>query len=87
MMTSGLVLTLSADPGLARQAQDALRSRGELTLGAAERRWLPVAVEVSDARAGRELHEWLATLPGIEFVDVVQVNFEYEIPGELRGGR
>jgi hypothetical protein len=76
MITSGLVLTLNADPNLAGQAQTAVRARPEFTLGAVAQRWLPVVFEVPDVSASRDLHDWLHALPGVEFVDVVQVNFE-----------
>lgn len=76
MIISGLLLTLSEDPRLAERAERTLRARPGFTLAARARRWLPAVVEVEDARAGRELHEWLEALPGVDFVDVVQVNFE-----------
>ncbi|HWQ93226.1 MAG TPA: hypothetical protein VN673_16245, partial [Clostridia bacterium] len=75
-MISGLVLTLSADPALAREAKTLLQRRPELVLGECRERWLPVAAEVADVAAGRDLHDWLSEVPGVEFVDVVQVNFE-----------
>lgn len=80
MITSGLVLTLSSDPALAREAEATLRARPELTLGAVQQRWLPLAAETPDVRSSRDLHDWLSALPGIDFVDVVQVNFEEEKP-------
>jgi hypothetical protein len=76
MITSGLVLTLSADPALARQAQTTLHARPELTLGQANKRWLPLVAETADVGASRDLCDWLSALPGVDFVDVVQVNFE-----------
>lgn len=76
MITSGLVLTLNADPNLAGQVQSALQARPEFTLGTVAQRWLPVVCEVPDVSASRDLHDWLHALPGVEFVDVVQVNFE-----------
>ena len=76
MITSGLVLTLSEDAPLAQSAEAALRARPEFTLAERAQRWLPVAIEVADVRASRDLHDWLQALPGVEFVDVVQVNFE-----------
>jgi hypothetical protein len=78
MITSGLVLTLSADAALAEQAVASLRARREFTLGEQNGRWLPVALEVADDDAGRAAHDWLNSLPGVEFVDVVAVNFEGE---------
>jgi hypothetical protein len=76
MITSGLVFTLSHDLLLSRQAIRELELRPELTLGQLVDRWLPAAAEVRDVAAGRDLHDWLNSLPGIDLVDVVHVNFE-----------
>lgn len=76
MITSGLILTLSPDAALAEQAMTALRARPEFTPGELGDRWLPVALEARDEAARRDLHDWLEHLPGIELVEVVQVNFE-----------
>ncbi len=76
MITSGLILTLSHDPALADQALTALRVRPEFTPGERSDRWLPLALEAHDETARRDLHDWLERLPGIELVEVVQVNFE-----------
>lgn len=83
MITSGLVLTLSSDPAIAAQALDALCARPELMLGDLNQRWLPVAAEVPDVGAGRDLHDWLNTVRGVDFVDVVHVNFDESEPAEL----
>lgn len=76
MITSGLVLTLNADAVLAEQAVASLRARPEFTPGERNDRWLPVALEAADDAASRAAHDWLERLPGIELVEVVQVNFE-----------
>ena len=39
-------------------------------------RWLPVAMEARDDAESRDLHDWLNALPGVDFVDVVYVNFD-----------
>lgn len=78
MITSGIVITLSADPALAWQAQATLHARPELTLGKLNARWLPVALEAADVGASRDFHDWLNTVPGVDFVDVVEVNFVEE---------
>lgn len=76
MITSGLVITLSADPALAAQAVATLDARSEFTPGERKDRWLPVAMEASDDAQSRGLHDWLQALAGVEYVDVVSVNFE-----------
>jgi len=76
MPISGLVLTLSTDPAAAAAATAAIHERPELTPGAARDRWLPVALDAADDVESRAVHDWLHSLPGVEFVDVVYVNFE-----------
>ena len=76
MITSGLVITLSSDATLAAQAIAKLGARPEFTLGERNDRWLPMAMEARDDVESRERHDWLHALPGVEFVDVVSVNFE-----------
>ena len=78
MITSGLVLTLNADAALAEQAVASLHARPEFTPGERNDRWLPVALEAADDAESRNLHDWLNALPGVEFVDVVYVDFEEE---------
>ena len=76
MITSGLVITLSADAALAAHAIASVSARPEFTLGGRNDRWLPVAMEAHDDAASRDLHDWLHALPGVDYVDVVSVNFE-----------
>ncbi|MCI0537787.1 MAG: hypothetical protein L0Z50_21445 [Verrucomicrobiales bacterium] len=84
MTTSGLVITLSSDAQLAAQAVATLSARTEFTSGACLGRWLPVAAEARDDAESRRLHDWLQALPGVEFVDVVYVNFDLDTvsPGQ-----
>lgn len=82
MPTSGLVLTLSPDAELAAQAVARVCARPEFTPGGRNGRWLPVAMEAGDDAQSRDLHEWLHALPGVEFVDVVYVNFDDKVPHE-----
>jgi hypothetical protein len=76
MITSGLVITLSADAALAAQAIAHVGARPEFTPGERNDRWLPAAMEARDDSTSRELHDWLHALPGVDYVDVVYVNFE-----------
>lgn len=86
MITSGIVITLNADAALARQAQATLQARPELTHGELNARWLPVALEAADVGASRDFHDWLNTVPGVDFVDVVEVNFVEEESAEAPPG-
>lgn len=76
MPISGLILTLNGDAELAAQAVASLRTRPEFMPGERNARWLPVAMEARDDAASRDLHDWLNALPGVDFVDVVYVNFD-----------
>ena len=76
MITSGLVITLSADAALSAQAVATLSARSGFTPGERQDRWLPVAMEARDDAESRDLHDWLQALPGVEYVDVVSVNFD-----------
>lgn len=76
MPISGLILTLNADAELAAQAVATLSVRPEFMPGERNARWLPVAMEARDDAESRDLHDWLNALPGVDFVDVVYVNFD-----------
>lgn len=76
MPISGLILTLNDDAELAAQAVASLGTRPEFLPGERNARWLPVAMEARDDAASRDLHDWLNALPGVDFVDVVYVNFD-----------
>ncbi len=75
MITSALLITLSSDPALAAEGRQALQARPELTLGECNLRWLPVAAEAETPRSSLDLHDWIQSVPGVEFIDVIQVNF------------
>jgi hypothetical protein len=76
MITSGLVITLSTQANLAAQAVAQINARAEFMPGERNVRWLPVAMEARDDAESRDLHDWVHALPGVEYVDVVSVNFE-----------
>ena len=76
MPISGLLITLSADEAIRSSTRDLVAKRPELTVGTPNDRWLPVALEARDDEHSREVHDWLHALPGVEYVDVVSVNFE-----------
>lgn len=74
MLTLGLLVSL--DSPRSTDVAQRLRSHPCMTVGESTDRWLPVAVEAEDDAASRELHDWIAALPGVAFVDVVHVNFD-----------
>ena len=75
MPVSGLVLTFSGTPSQSREALNAIRLHGAFTPGELSGRWLPVAMEARDDAESRKWHDWLMSLPGVAYVDVVAVNF------------
>lgn len=76
MVVSGLIITLADDPAGRAQALASLRAHEAFALGAASGRWLPAAMEAPDDHDCRALHDWVAALPGVRFVDVVSVEFD-----------
>jgi hypothetical protein len=76
MPISGLLLTLKPSAIARGQTLAALQGCPQIQVGQLFDRWLPIAVDASGDAACRELHDWIASLPAIEFVDVVSVNFE-----------
>ena len=76
MPISGLVITLNPEESLAATAMAAVATRREFVVGERNGRWLPVAMEARDDAQSRELHDWLQSLDGVDFVDVASVNFE-----------
>jgi hypothetical protein len=76
MTISALVLTL--DQKNFQAAIDALRADPRLALGEQHGNRLPVVAETHDCRAGRDLYDELRDVSGVEFVDVVMVDFSEE---------
>jgi hypothetical protein len=74
MPVSGLVVTLRSERQ--EMALDAIRSHAAFSPGRLSGQWLPVAMEARDDADSRNLHDWLLSLPGVAFVDVVAVNFD-----------
>jgi hypothetical protein len=75
MVTAGLLLSLDSTDSFERLTS-LLSEKGTVLPGTAEGSWLPVAVEAADNVALREMHDWIARLPGVAFVDVVHVSFD-----------
>lgn len=87
MPVSGLVITLRGNGDDARAAARQLAAHGAITLGEAQGRKLPVAVDTSSRTEDKRVWEWLQSHPGIEFVDVISVYFDEDIEedGEDQG--
>ena len=82
MPVNGLLLTLSANSKIADAARARISRRAEVSLGPAQDRWQPLAVDTPDVRAAHDFHEWLEALPGVEQVDVIYVGFDEPSPTE-----
>lgn len=78
-LTSGLIISMTRDDEAAGLCE-VLAMRDGVTPGEAEGRWLPAAIEAEDDARLRELHDWIASRPGVAFVDVVHVNFDDSTP-------
>ncbi|MBA4150239.1 MAG: hypothetical protein H0X66_19185 [Verrucomicrobia bacterium] len=76
MPISGLLLTLNDNTVARSETLAALRARSEFELGDCFGSWLPVAMDAPDDEDSRQLHDWIASLPAVEFVDVVSVHFD-----------
>ncbi|MBL9178160.1 MAG: hypothetical protein JNM65_08860 [Verrucomicrobiaceae bacterium] len=74
-LTSGLIISVTRDDEAAG-LRAVLSARDDVTPGEPEGRWLPAAIEAEDDARLRELHDWIASRPGVAFVDVVHVNFD-----------
>lgn len=73
-ITSGLLISL-AHGAAADRVRESLSSRPGVFPGEPEGRWQPAAIEAGSEAELRELHDWIAGLPGVAHVDVVHVNF------------
>jgi hypothetical protein len=70
------VVTLSDDVDTRARAVANISAHPAISTGAARDRWLPIAIEAGDQRESRDIHDWLMALEGVEYVDVVSVNFD-----------
>jgi hypothetical protein len=75
MLTAGLILSLNTQSSL-ENLRPMLAGHSSVFPGSAEGSWLPVAIEAEDDGGLRVIHQWLAALPGVAYVDVVHVTFD-----------
>jgi hypothetical protein len=75
-VVGGVLVRLSRDPESRRQAMETLAAHPAVTLGEVTGRWATLAVEASHASEALDLHAWLSTVVGIEWVEVVAVHFD-----------
>jgi hypothetical protein len=75
-VVGGVLVRLSNDDASRDAALAMLAAHPALTLGEAVGDWWTLAVEAENASEGRDLHAWMATVPGVDWVEVVSVHFE-----------
>jgi len=83
MPVNGLLATLTPDRLQADSVRALISSRPGVSMGPAQDRWQPLAVDTSDVKAARDFHEWLEALPGVEQVEVIYVGFDEPNPHEI----
>jgi hypothetical protein len=71
MPVSGLVLTLSSDAERTSAAISELRSHPSIVIGDLAGPKLPIVVDTPTSEDDRAVWEWLHSLPGIRFVELV----------------
>ncbi|MCE9533212.1 MAG: hypothetical protein K8T89_19110 [Planctomycetes bacterium] len=76
MHTSGLVVTLGDDPILAKGALAELAAAGPFELGESFGPCVAVVMDVADPKSAHDWHDWAASLPGVENVEVVFVQWD-----------
>jgi nitrate reductase NapAB chaperone NapD len=82
MPVSGLVLTLSDDQARRDAALAALGENPSLSLGVLLHQRLPVAMDTINSEMDKELWNWISSLPGVLFIDLVCADFSTDGPAE-----
>lgn len=65
---SSLVVTLCDDAKVAAKTIETIKAHESITVEKSAGAYLPIAIEAADARP---IHQWLESLPGVNYVDVV----------------
>lgn len=84
MHTSGHVITLSSNPDDAVHVKHRLVSESPFHLGECVGTRLSAVLEVSNSIAAQHWHDWVANLPGVEYVEVVFVHWDHAAAAEER---
>ena len=83
MPVSGLVVSLSDRDDARENAIAAIRQESRIEIGAIHSRRMAVVMDTDSSDEDKELWNWLSTLPGVVFVDVVMVGFEDEVGRQI----
>lgn len=78
MPVSGLVITLTDRPESRASALAGIEAQPGLTVGSVVGSHLPVVIEAVTAEGCKQIAERLLALSGVEFVNVVSVDFSDE---------
>jgi hypothetical protein len=65
---SSLVITLSQDQETATSALKSIQGHAAISTETLIEHYLPITIEATDARP---IHEWIESLPGVDYIDVV----------------
>ena len=76
MPVSGLVVTFSDDKLISDQAFIAIKNNPQINIGPRQEKRMAIVLDTDSSLEDRILWDWLNTLPGVLFVDVVFVGFE-----------
>lgn len=81
MPISGLIITTDHEqPQLAADARQRLADHPAVTLGVSEGHRHAAVLDTPDAGQDKPVFEWIRSLPGVAFVDVVFVDFDSDAP-------
>ena len=76
MPVSGLVVTFSDDKLIGDQAFIAIENNPQIQIGPRAEKRMAIVLDTDSNLEDRIVWDWLNTLPGVLFVDVVFVGFE-----------
>lgn len=71
MPISGLVISLTGEAQLRARALATIREHPSIEVGDAHGSRIPIVVDTANQEADLEVYEWLGSIPGILFVDLV----------------
>ena len=83
MPVSSLVVHLSAEPELSARAVAEIRSNSAFLAGEQTQRYLPLSLATESEHENKACWRWLGSLPGVEFVEVLNVVFSPAPPSDL----
>ncbi len=80
MPVAGLTITLAADEALASNAITEMSSQHEIVLGRVDGRYMAAVMDTPSPSRSRDLHGWIESLAGVDYLDVVYVGFDPDPP-------